>query len=282
MSLEFLILNKSRKLESAFSNFFLFLIAISALLYFYLVKEKPAATEPAPPVANVNIKKNKTPIKKIKKEETQKPIVAPATVESPKKSYMKAKVEFDGVANFNDFEQMILKYGSVNRIKEFTKEKKEVEGMPDSFKNNIVSLIIRQSMPKLSEIKDIKATIKGNTAILSAVTNDLSKKGTILMARENNVWKLDSEGWENVKAETKNTEMNPVKPAEFSNGLDSDKDGLTDKEENAIGSDSNNPDSDGDGYSDLSELLNLYNPDGEGKLEDSPAIKKYKNNNITD
>jgi len=42
--------------------------------------------------------------------------------------------------------------------------------------------------------------------------------------------------------------------------LDSDQDGLTDQEEHMIGTDINNPDTDGDGYSDGKELASGYNP----------------------
>lgn len=42
--------------------------------------------------------------------------------------------------------------------------------------------------------------------------------------------------------------------------LDSDQDGLTDQEEKMIGTDSTNPDTDGDGYSDGKEVGSGYNP----------------------
>lgn len=52
--------------------------------------------------------------------------------------------------------------------------------------------------------------------------------------------------------------------------LDSDLDGLTDYEEiNIYGTDPLNPDTDGDSYSDGEEVLNGYNPLGDGLLENS-------------
>ena len=42
--------------------------------------------------------------------------------------------------------------------------------------------------------------------------------------------------------------------------LDSDQDGLSNKEETAIGTNPNKPDTDGDGYTDRNELLSGYNP----------------------
>lgn len=58
---------------------------------------------------------------------------------------------------------------------------------------------------------------------------------------------------------------------------DSDKDGLSDREELLLGTKRNMADSDSDGYEDLSELGNLYNPAGEGKIIVNPGIKKFTN-----
>lgn len=54
----------------------------------------------------------------------------------------------------------------------------------------------------------------------------------------------------------------PLPPA----GLDTDSDGLTDVEETLFGSDTRNPDSDGDGFLDGNEVFNLYSP-----VERAPA-----------
>jgi len=59
---------------------------------------------------------------------------------------------------------------------------------------------------------------------------------------------------------------------------DVDQDGLTDDEENILGTDKNKNDSDGDTYSDLSEFSKLYNPAGAGKLENNPKMSRYSNN----
>ncbi|MEA3463826.1 MAG: hypothetical protein U9R14_02010 [Patescibacteria group bacterium] len=68
--------------------------------------------------------------------------------------------------------------------------------------------------------------------------------------------------------------------ADFIKGVDSDNDGLTDKEEKLLGSGLNNMDSDGDGYNDLTEAINLYNPvkAGDDKLINNPGVNKYLNN----
>lgn len=63
----------------------------------------------------------------------------------------------------------------------------------------------------------------------------------------------------------------------YKSGEDKDSDGLTDKEERLIGSNPENADSDGDTYSDGSEIMNGFNPNGQGKLLDNPFVKKYEN-----
>lgn len=63
----------------------------------------------------------------------------------------------------------------------------------------------------------------------------------------------------------------------YQSGEDKDSDGLTDKEEKLIGSSSEKADTDGDGYSDGAEVMNGYNPNGQGKFLDNALIKKYEN-----
>jgi hypothetical protein len=54
-----------------------------------------------------------------------------------------------------------------------------------------------------------------------------------------------------------------VAEANFS-GIDSDNDGLSDALEDSFGTDKNKNDTDGDGHSDKDEILNNYNPRGDG------------------
>ncbi|MBU1131400.1 thrombospondin type 3 repeat-containing protein [Patescibacteria group bacterium] len=60
----------------------------------------------------------------------------------------------------------------------------------------------------------------------------------------------------------------PVGLAENLNGseADADNDGLFDLLEDGLGTEKNNPDSDGDGYLDGQEINNGYNPQGSGKM----------------
>ncbi len=60
-------------------------------------------------------------------------------------------------------------------------------------------------------------------------------------------------------------------------GTDGDNDGLTDIEEILLNTSSTTPDTDGDGYLDGSELINLYNPAGAGELTANSNISLYEN-----
>ncbi len=67
---------------------------------------------------------------------------------------------------------------------------------------------------------------------------------------------------------------------EYSLSPDVDQDGLSDVEELIFGTGTGSKDSDNDGYSDLAEIGNQYNPAGEGKLIVNPGIKKYTDNTV--
>lgn len=58
---------------------------------------------------------------------------------------------------------------------------------------------------------------------------------------------------------------------------DLDSDGLFDLEEELLGTKKESRDSDGDGYEDLSEFMNMYNPAGTGSLMVNDDIVKYSN-----
>lgn len=63
-----------------------------------------------------------------------------------------------------------------------------------------------------------------------------------------------------------NLEKIKIADANLNTNLDSDSDGLSDSLEDAIGSNKNSSDTDGDGYDDKTELLNSYNTNGANKL----------------
>ena len=76
--------------------------------------------------------------------------------------------------------------------------------------------------------------------------------------------------------------LEPVVVTEVVSVLDSDSDGLTDDEENLIGTNPNLADSDGDSFSDMAELKSGYNPLlPEKKLDETTRLSRYKiNDNV--
>lgn len=76
---------------------------------------------------------------------------------------------------------------------------------------------------------------------------------------------------------TPETASSTAAAVSYSFGLDSDQDGLTDKEEALLGASPLTPDTDSDGYFDGAELKNLYDPASPGKLIDNPAAALYEN-----
>jgi hypothetical protein len=69
----------------------------------------------------------------------------------------------------------------------------------------------------------------------------------------------------------------PSAPSLPPTGLDADSDGLSDVEETMFGTDSHNPDSDGDGFLDGNEAFHLYNPAAKApvRLLDSGLVKVF-------
>lgn len=76
---------------------------------------------------------------------------------------------------------------------------------------------------------------------------------------------------------TTTAETAPLPDFSLTIGADHDNDGLTDKEEILLGISSTTPDTDGDGYLDGAEFINLYNPAGADKLTANPRIALYEN-----
>lgn len=251
----------------------LFLIAASALLYFFVIKGtfSPNKSQIATTTESASEpKKEEKPVFEEPKKE-EKPVVEEKT---PEESYKEIKTELDLAESFSRYEAAIYKYGSKMKINLFEKEKEQYSGTSEAFKENMVSLVVQQKMPKLRDIdaNNIKTEVNGDTATITVVTRDQRNSGTVKLVKEDDTWKLESESWaEVVEAEEVKEEVSLM------DGIDSDGDGLTDKEEAIFGSNKDNIDSDGDGYGDLSEIYNLYDPVSNKKLVESGKITKYVN-----
>ena len=171
----------------------------------------------------------------------------------------------------------------------------------------------------IGEIK-IEQDVATTTAILKVNTKNKENNGTIEMLFEENAWKIDSEKWSfldnkniwllniaNIEKQSTSTiatstiSTSTVSQATStiatstvsqatstvatsslpkSNIIDNDKDGLSVQEETIFKSSDNNPDSDNDGYSDMAEIMNLYDPVSGNQLINNANISEYKNSNL--
>ncbi len=75
-------------------------------------------------------------------------------------------------------------------------------------------------------------------------------------------------------------EVEPEVEMPLQSSVDSDSDGLTDKEEFLYNSSINNSDTDGDGYPDGTEVLNFYSPISTSTLLQDGLVKLFENDNI--
>lgn len=257
----------------------LFIIAGAIFLYFYLFRTPKQEEKLIPTVKydqTKELEQGKTEPETLKQEEL-------LTVDKAKEAYLNMKSEFDKAENYDALEELYKKYGTENKLLEFYNSQAQIDILAGTFKEAAFNMI-KQNFPSQEKIKEITGILSDNQAKLYSLTHDGKKEGTIIMVLENNIWKLDSESWKETKiaehdtlATTSPELIQPIIPTNLENGIDSDLDGLLDKEEILVGSDINNIDTDGDTYNDLTEVLNLYNPIAKDRLIDNQNIKIYEN-----
>lgn len=136
------------------------------------------------------------------------------------------------------------------------------------------SLIVTQKPPLVAENNQpIKAsqpeTESGQTAINQNVLTATGTETAILPPSGETAATTTAATTPEIASTTKENNL-PV-------GLDSDNDGLTDVEEILLSASASAPDTDGDGYLDGVELINLYNPAGAGKLTANSNVSLYEN-----
>ncbi len=146
-----------------------------------------------------------------------------------------------------------------------------------------------QSQPLL-QTNDTQKTIEKDNKIIntnnktnSETEKTLSKEDSSVVNKKDDSDKIIASSSDvnisSTTSEQKNSVVSSTSPLVKINEMmaDKDQDGLFDKEEVLFGCNLNISDSDKDGYKDKEELDNLYNPSGQGKIDDSPFIRRYKN-----
>lgn len=129
---------------------------------------------------------------------------------------------------------------------------------------------------KVNEEEQAAASVKPDPEKVEnvEVVQNENTEENMATSSEENAAKQATTTKKTVSAENINEELQPVS---LKKAADSDNDGLLDKEEEIFSTETTVRDSDGDGYDDLAEILNKYNPAGNGSLMVNDGIEKYLN-----
>ena len=250
-----------------FGLIFLMVLAAGAYYYFYMMEPaQPSGTPEA-----TSTPETTQPTQPSQPGPQPQPQPEPQPTKSAKATFLEMKNDFDKINTFINYEQTIRKYGSKNRITQLEQEKKQYSSLTGSAQDDFVNSLINATA-KSKAIEEINEKVIDSTATLNITIEETEEQAIVKMVAEQGQWKLASQIW----PETTGASSGPANG--FIAGVDSDRDGLTNKEEALLGTDINNTDSDNDNYSDLSEALNLYNPAGNDRLINNPNISKYLNN----
>jgi hypothetical protein len=112
------------------------------------------------------------------------------SVTSPKDVYLKFHKEIDNAKNFDDYISIMKKYSS----SDLTNKLSQYESFTPDLKSTSYALL-KASMPKASDFKDIKETVNGDTATLVITTLNPKQLGNAALKKENGAWKISADEW---------------------------------------------------------------------------------------
>jgi hypothetical protein len=187
-------------------------------------------------------------------------------VTSAKESYLAFRAELDLVTTSDQYLNVYSKYATSTKYEVIKNEKEQLELAKGTF--NVLPDLRKKNSPLLTGNEQIIENITMPSAVL-VIKNNNKEEGRAEFVIENDQWKLAEETW----ASSTDSDETGV----FRAGTDTDQDGLTDEEETALGTNIQAADSDGDGYGDLAELNNDYNPTGAGKISENKSLDSYLN-----
>ncbi len=187
---------------------------------------------------------------------------------SAKETYLAFRVELAGVTTPEAFLAVYSKYATAGKYDSLRAEKDRLEL---SFtENEVLSKLRELGSPMLDGTEDINETSSDTETTLTITKTNNRESGKVVFISEEGQWKISQEIWNKETAAT-------TEPEEPQPGVDEDQDGLTNEEEIALGTNAKVSDSDGDGYTDLAEINNDYNPTGAGKLSQNKNLATYLN-----
>lgn len=190
------------------------------------------------------------------------------TPSSPKEVYIAFRAELATATTADEYVAIYSKYATAVKIEALKNEKEQLELANNS--SNVLLTLREKNSPPLDGTEDLTESSTENTATLTVQRTNKRDGGKINFVLEEGQWKISDEIWVDSNSPEEVT-------GQFQPGTDEDQDGLTNSEEVALGTNSKVVDSDGDGYADLSEVNNDYNPTGTGKLSEDKSLKGYLN-----
>jgi hypothetical protein len=150
----------------------------------------------------------------------------------------------------------------------------------------ILYIILFQS-PSKKVIDNDKVKSDNNAQVVEKKLNEDKKEDVAIVKKNDNNLNIDNNIVVSTSSEeiinndiatsTENEIISTSTPEIKDVPIDSDSDGLDNREEDILGTNIELSDSDGDGYNDLDEIMSLYNPIGSGKLIDNLGIDEYIN-----
>ena len=204
-------------------------------------------------------------------------------------TYLSFKNKIGLVRGLDGYEALVESYGSANFAGAWKIIKTKVNGLGEDSGQEFINLL-KNFYPAAAGLESGLKPVPSQEKVFLK-TGSLNSSVNIEMVYEEDEWKVNEENgfvyfdekenatttidlWIEEKAAALASSSGEIK---LELGADSDGDGLLDAEEAMLGTDLNLADSDGDGYGDLTEVENLYNPGGEGKLEENKGLGKYTN-----
>ncbi len=244
----------------------LFLLLLSGGLYLYLVRPEflgnifGKASTPAPVTTTQTI-----PTQTATPDTSLPQATRPAG--APKDTYLAFRSELELADTVDKYIAVFARYGTAAKQKQLTDQKASLESVGGQ--SDILTSLEGSPVPALDGTETITEDITDTKATLTVTKTNGHSIGTVILLAENGQWKISDETWTTTTATTDNTVG--TAPA------DDDQDGLSNLEEALLGTNSKSTDSDGDGFKDLEELNNGYDPAGPGKIETNKNLGTYLN-----
>lgn len=190
---------------------------------------------------------------------------------SPKELYLVFRSELGVADTVDSYLAAYSKYATAARYAALLEAKTKAEsGAPANA--DILAALRADAVPALDGTEEISEEITDQRAVLTITKTNKRSIGTVVFLPEKGQWKLSQELWQDTGEPEANAPAASPQAAS-----DDDKDGLGNQEEAIFGTDPKQADSDADGYNDLAEITNGYNPAGNGKLADNKGLATYLN-----